>query len=55
MTPKNTGGFIDSDEMPADSAPLTKAPVPVQLANPILIPIKAVTKKNNSGFLDSED
>ena len=48
---QNTGGFLDSDEMPSGpSIPI----VPTQHANPILMPIKNVSKKDNSGFLDSE-
>jgi hypothetical protein len=48
---QNTSGFIDSDEMPSGpSIPI----VPTQHASPILMPVKNVSKKDNSGFLDSE-
>jgi len=52
---QNTGGFIDSDEKPSAPPSTSAKTSSTQLANPILMPIKNVAKKNNSGFLDSDE
>jgi hypothetical protein len=48
---QNTGGFIDSDEKPSASAKMAST----QIANPVLMPVKNVSRKDNSGFLDSDE